>query len=101
MSDKVIVGDGSAQRMAEWEAQYAHECAAVAEGWCPVHRTVLHPVEIRGGDEMVAGHCSLCSRYWFYDTKLAEVGWMLDHDPHTGVWVPPERPKRWPGWSPL
>ena len=30
MSDKVIVGDGSAQRMAEWEAQYAHECAAVA-----------------------------------------------------------------------
>jgi hypothetical protein len=48
-----------------------------------------YPVRQHGRD--IAGHCSPCGRYWFYDPDKAEAGWMLDHDPNTGGWVPPQR----------
>jgi hypothetical protein len=91
-SVKVITGDGSAQRLAEWRAEYAHEAAAVAEGLCPAHRTGMHPVNMDGA--AVAGHCSPCGKYWFYDARNEEVGWTLDHDPRDGSWRPPSRPAR-------
>jgi hypothetical protein len=62
---------------------------------CPVHGTGLHPVQmqypVRQHGRDIAGHCSPCGRYWFYDPDEAEAGWMLDHDPATGAWVPPQR----------
>ena len=68
---------------------------AVTEGLCPVHGTELHPVQmqypVRQHGRDIAGHCSPCGRYWFYDPDEDEAGWMLDHDPNTGVWVPPQR----------
>ena len=83
---------------AEWQRESAHEAAAVAEGLCPVHRTVLHPVAMqypvrkRGSD--ITGHCPPCGWYWFYDPDGQEAGWIPDHDPYTGAWKPPERPGR-------
>ena len=80
---------------AELQAEYAHTAAAVTKGLCPVHGTGLHPVQmqypVRQHGRDIAGHCSPCGRYWFYDPDEAEAGWMLDHDPATGAWVPPQR----------
>jgi hypothetical protein len=88
----VLAGDGTEQRMALYRSQYAHEVAAVAEGLCPVHRADMHPLDM--GDMVIAGHCSSCSRYWWYDNGTEDVGWMLDHDPRDGRWVAPVRPER-------
>ena len=86
---KLIIGDGTAQRLAAHQAAYAHGCAAVAEGLCPAHRTAMAPVDM--GEEVVAGHCSPCGRYWWYDIEAGDVGWMLDHNPRDGSWRPPYR----------
>jgi hypothetical protein len=88
----VLAGDGVEQRLAAYRAQYAHEVAAVAEGFCPVHRDAMRHVDME--DAPVAGHCSPCGRYWWYDPDTGDVGWMLDHDPATGNWHPPVKPKR-------
>jgi hypothetical protein len=87
----LIIGDGVEQRLAAYRAQYAHEVAAVAEGLCPAHRTAMSPVDM---DAVIAGHCSPCGRYWWYDPGTEDVGWMLDHDPRDGRWVPPVKPQR-------
>lgn len=86
---KLIIGDGSAQRIAEWEMKHARDCAAVAEGQCPEHLTRLHELELDG--VRLGGHCSPCGKYWWYDTRLGEIGSESDHDPVTGTWRPPRR----------
>ena len=88
MSDKLIIGDGTAQELAAWEARAAHEESAVAEGYCPVHRSAMKAVEFRGSDELLAGHCSPCGRYWWYDTVRGGIGSAADHDSQGG-WVAP------------
>lgn len=91
-SVKLILGDGTEQRLAAYRAEYAREVAAVAEGLCPVHRAGMHAVDM--DNAAIAGHCTSCGRYWWYDTATEDVGWMLDHDPRDGAWVPPVRPRR-------
>jgi hypothetical protein len=102
MSTRIVYGDEETNRLAGLAEAYmrsvrraedASEAAAVAEGFCPEHRSVLHPVKMRGG--VYAGHCSPCARYWWFDPATGEVCWVLDHNPATGAWVPPpERPKQ-------
>lgn len=93
-SVNLIIGDGVEQRLAAYRAEYAHEVAAVAEGICPVHRSSMHPVDMEEQGIVVAGHCSPCGRYWWYDHNSEDVGWTLDHDPRDGRWVPPVKPQR-------
>ena len=87
----MIIGDGSAQLLAHLEVRAAHEAACVAQGICPEHRTPMHPVEVRDGEHLIAGHCTACEKYWWYDTKRHRISSMLDHDPATGEWKPPDR----------
>jgi hypothetical protein len=79
----VIVGDGTAQELAELEARAAREAADTAQGYCPVHRTLMRPADMERG-ELLAGRCGDCGKYWWYDTRNGRVGSMPDHDPATG-----------------
>jgi hypothetical protein len=81
MSDKLIIGDGSAQELASLEARAAHEAADVAEGLCPVHRELMRPADT--GGELIAGHCTPCRKYWWYDTRRGQIGSAPDRDPRS------------------
>ena len=85
MSDKVIAGDGSAQLLAAVEARAAREAAAVAQGLCPVHNERMHTAD--AGGVLIAGHCTPCGRYWWYDPARERIGSMPETDPRAGGWV--------------
>ena len=84
MSDKLIIGDGSAQELAQLEARAAHEAADVAEGLCPVHGERMLTAD--AGGRLIAGHCTPCRKYWWYDTVRGGIGSAPDHDPRVRGW---------------
>ena len=77
-----ILGDedsDEAAALAEWHAVWLPQWAAVAEGFCPLHRIPLEPVTCAPG--WAGGHCSPCRAFWGDDLENPAVRWTLDHEP--------------------
>ena len=68
-----------AEALAEWQAWVRPQWAAVAEGFCPLHRIPLEPVTCAPG--WAGGHCSPCRAFWGDDLENKTVRWTLDHEP--------------------
>jgi len=65
MSDRLIIGDGT-------------------EGLCPVHGERMLTAD--AGGRLIAGHCTPCRKYWWYDTVRGGIGSAPDHDPRVRGW---------------
>ena len=77
-----ILGDedsDEAAALAEWHAVWLPQWAAVAEGFCPLHRIPLEAVTCAPG--WAGGHCPSCRAYWGDDLEKKAVRWTLDHEP--------------------
>ena len=68
-----------AKALAEWQAWWLPQWAAVAEGFCPTHRVSLEPVTCAPG--WAGGHCAQCRAYWGDDLTERSVRWTRDHEP--------------------
>ncbi len=62
-----------------WRQLWEHERAAISEGICPAHQIPLEAVAVP--PHRIAGHCTLCGKFWGLNLDGGEAGWWLDHDP--------------------